>query len=147
MSTLELAVWSWILAGIFQFGVAPVWRIELHGGLIRKRFGWAGFRRFGLAFPVVRVSRMLLIVPISLSDAGTPPVHPAVAWILVLGPMPPIPWLAHSIRKCLPFQCAIGADHFVRGARGSPVTRGIFKYIGDPMHAVILPAPCQPGLL
>ncbi len=147
LSTAELVALSWVLAGIFQFGGALVWRLELYHGLIHRRFGRAGFIAFGIVFPIVGLSRMILIIPIAQSAPQTIAIHPGLFWALVLVPMPLILWACHSVAVYFEFSRAIGADHFDPSYRKRSLeTRGIFKYIRNPMYAVILLLLYHPGL-
>ena len=139
LTTSELVALSWLLAGVFQFGVALVWRLELHHGLIGRRFGRWGFGVFRIVFPVVVGARMLLVIPIAQSAPNTLAIHPAVYWVLILVPMPLILWACYSAAAYFGFTRATGADHFDRRYREAPLeTRGIFKYVRHPMYAVIL---------
>lgn len=147
LSTAELVALSWILAGIFQFGGALVWRLELHHGLVQRWFGAAGFVAFGTIFPIVGLTRMLLVIPIAQSAPHTLSIHPGVFWTLILVPMPLILWACHSVAAYFKFSRAIGADHFDPSYRNKSLeTRGIFKYIRNPMYAVILLLLYHPGL-
>ena len=147
LSTAELVAASWVLAGIFQFGGALVWRLELYHGAIQKWFGRAGFIAFGTVFPVVGITRMLLVIPIAQSTRDGMTLHPALFWTLILVPMPLILWACHSVLAYFSFRRAIGADHFDPSYRNRTLeTRGIFKYIRNPMYAVILLLIYHPGL-
>jgi protein-S-isoprenylcysteine O-methyltransferase Ste14 len=147
LSTAELVALSWVLAGLFQFGVALVWRLELHHRSISARFGRWGFLVFRIVFPLVIGARMLLIIPISQSAPHTLEIHPAVFWVLVLGPMPFILWALYSVAVYFGFTRATGADHFDPSYRSTTLeTRGIFKYVRHPIYAVILLLLYHPGL-
>jgi hypothetical protein len=147
MSTAGLVALSWILAGIFQFGAALVWRLELYHGLVHKWFGSAGFVLFRTGFAIIIATRMLLVIPIAKSAPDTLPIHPSLFWILILVPMPLILWACHSVVMYFGFTRATGADHFDPSYKKKTLeTRGIFKYIRNPMYAVILLLLYHPGL-
>lgn len=147
MSTADLVALSWILAGIFQFGAALVWRLELHHCLIGRIFGGAGFVAFRIAFALVGATRMLLIIPIAKSAPNTIPIDPILFWILILVPLPLILWACHSTLMYFGFTRATGADHFDASYKTKTIeTRGVFKYIRNPMYAVILLLLYHPGL-
>lgn len=147
LSTVQLVALSWILAGLFQFGAALVWRLELHRKAISARFGRRGFLVFRIVFPLIVGTRMLLVIPIAQSVPHTIPVHPVVFWVLVLGPMPFILWALHSVAFYFGFTRATGADHFDPSYRSKTLERrGIFKHVHHPMYAVILLLLYHPGL-
>lgn len=147
LTTGALVALSWLLAGIFQFGAALVWRLQLHHGAISARFGRWGFVVFRIVFPLIVGTRMLLVIPIAQSAPNTLPIHPVVFWVLVLGPMPLILWACHSVAFYFGFTRATGADHFDASYCSKTLeTRGIFKYVRHPMYAVILLLLYHPGL-
>ncbi|MBI2070669.1 MAG: hypothetical protein HYT79_08715 [Elusimicrobia bacterium] len=147
LSTSGLAALSWILAGIFQFGSAIIWRLELHRGYVHRTMGGTGFPLFRFFFAVIIITRMLLVIPISKTSAGTLPIPPALFWILILAPLPLIIWACVSVLLYFGFIRATGADHFDPAYKKRGLeTRGIFKYIRNPMYAVILLLLYHPGL-
>lgn len=137
---------SWICAGLHQGWTAVFWRLALHGSSawVRER----GFLPFRIGFVAFASVRMLALIPIALATPNTFEVPRALSFGLVVVTTPPILWGLWSVFRWFGITRTFGADHFDPEYRGGQLEqRGIFKYVSNPMYAVILLAIYHPALL
>lgn len=147
LTTFELIAISWILAGIHQFWIAFFWRTEFYLGLISRWMGDKGFLIYRIGFVVFALSRLLLVIPISISSAHTLFISPWISMSFILIPTPFILWGIYSVVFYFGLTRAFGADHFDPSYRNKTLEiRGIFKYIPNSMYTIILLVLYQPGL-
>lgn len=147
-STEAWVLCSWVLAGVFHAWVLLFWRIELHFGAVSAWLGRAGFLVFRAGFILFGGGRLLAVIPISLSAAGTLALPRPVSVALIVATTPAILWGIYSLVFHFGVTRAFGADHFDPAYRGgSLVTGGIFRYVPNAMYAVVLLLLYHPGLL
>ena len=147
-SAFEWVVASWVLAFLHQSWIAFFWRSELHFGKISAWMGATGFSIYRMGFVLFGVSRLFMVVPISLATIGSAAIPRPISAGLIIATTPLILWGLYSVLFYLGVTRAFGADHFDPAYRSAGLeTRGTFKYFPNTAYTVVLLALYHPGLL
>lgn len=148
---LTTKTWFWLAITVpilHQVYVWLVWRLELYQHSFTKRYGLnLSFKLYAIGFSVLFVSRLITISILAYSSKESLPIHPIMAYALVLLIMPLVLYLAYSVKKYFTFERAYGMDHFDKQYREPFVKQGIFKYTNNGMYVVGLMVLYLPGLL
>jgi hypothetical protein len=143
--------WFWLAIAIpvaHQIYVWLVWRFELYHRTFTKRFGVRrSFRVYAAGFSLLFVSRLIAIIVLSISNKGTLPLSPVIAYCIAAFITPPVVYLFYSVKKYFTVERAYGIDHFDKDYCEPYVKRGIFKYTNNGMYVFGLMILYLPGLV
>ena len=143
--------WFWLAIAIpvaHQIYVWLVWRLELYHRTFTKRFGVGrSFRVYAAGFSLLFVSRLIAIIVLSISNKGTLPLSPVIAYCIAAFITPPVVYLFYSAKKYFTVERAYGIDHFDKDYCEPYVKRGIFKYTNNGMYVFGLMILYLPGLV
>lgn len=146
--TVAWAAASLLTAVLHQGLVAAVWRAELFGNRVSRRFGPAGFFVYGVLFTLFVASRIVVAARASLAAPRTLP-PPATLWqVVTVAVFVLVVWLMVTVFRHFGMKRALGADHFFPEYRTMPfVRRGIFRYTRNGMYTFGTLGFVLPGLL
>jgi hypothetical protein len=143
--------WFWLALAIpviHQIYVWLVWRFELYHRTFTERFGVRrSFRIYAAGFSLLFVSRLIAIIVLSISNEGTLPLSPVIAYGIAAFITPPVVYLFYSVKKYFTVARAYGIDHFDKDYCEPYVKRGIFKYTNNGMYVFGLMILYLPGLV
>jgi protein-S-isoprenylcysteine O-methyltransferase Ste14 len=141
---LGLAVAVPVVHQLFVWGV---WRAQLVGGWILRRFPRRGFRGYLAVFFLLMAGRVTAIVGLAVANRETVAIPDGTRMGLVLVLGLPAAWLAYSAARYFGFARAAGADHFDPSYRNRPLVRkGIFRYLRNGMYTAGFLAFWIPGV-
>ena len=134
---------------IHQLSVLLCWRTELFHKSISGIFGEHGFKLYKVGFTILILSRVITIILLAVSNAGTVEMNPTYSYLLSGILVVPAVDLFYSVVKYFGMDRAFGIDHFHPDeARNKPfVKQGIFKYTDNGMYAYGFLLLWIPGLL
>lgn len=148
---LSTRFWFWLAIAvpiIHQIYVLLIWRFELYQRTFSKRFGVSkAFRIYSAGFSFLFVSRLIVIIFLSLSSKNTLSIDPAIPYGLVILITPVVIYLFYSVKKFFTIERAYGIDHFDENYNEPYVKQGIFKYTDNGMYVFGLMVLYLPGLL
>jgi hypothetical protein len=130
--------WLWIAITIpvlHQVSVALLWRAELYYHKMTKWFGDEAFSVFRIIFTILFVGRPITLILLGISNRGTLPLNPFVAYALALLLFLPFAYTMYSVFHYFGVDRAYGIDHFDPSYRHKPfVKQGMFKYTDNAMY-------------
>ena len=146
------STWLWLAIltpVVHQFYVAFCWRYELYYQGISGIFGERGFKIYKVGFAILILSRVVFIVLLAVSNAGTLELPFMVVTILVAVAIGLSAYLFYSVFNYFGIDKAFGIDHFKPDeVRDQPmVKQGIFKYTSNGMYVFGFLLLYIPGLL
>lgn len=142
------AVASLLTAVVHQGLVAAVWRAELFGERVTRRFGTAGFVVYGVLFTLFAASRIAVSAGASHAAPHTLPPPLALWQAVTVAVFVLFVWLMATVFRHFGMKRALGADHFFPEYRTMPfVRRGIFRYTRNGMYTFGTLGFLLPGLL
>lgn len=148
---LSTRFWFWLAIAvpiIHQIYVLLIWRFELYQRTFSKRFGVSkAFRIYSAGFSFLFVSRLIVIIFLSLSSKNTLSIDPAIPYGLIILITPVVIYLFYSVKKFFTIERAYGIDHFDENYNEPYVKQGIFKYTDNGMYVFGLMVLYLPGLL
>jgi len=131
---------GWFLAGLavpvaHQVYIWLGWRLELHGEVLSRRLGRAGFELFAAGFFVFIVLRGLTAWGVAAADRGSlaapRPLLDGLALVLAV----PCAYTFYSVGRWFGFRRAAGRDHFDPAVRSKGlVRRGMFRFTRNAMY-------------
>lgn len=146
--------WYWLVLAIaspiiHQVYVLICWRTELYHKSISGIFGKHGFKLYKVGFTILILSRVVTIVLLAVSNAGTVDTNPTYAYLLSGILVVPAVYLFYSVVKYFGMDRAFGIDHFQPEEAGNQpfVKGGIFKYTNNGMYIYGFMLLWVPGLL
>ncbi len=120
---------------VHQICVWFVWRVELHHQLWTRWFGEKSFLIYGVGFMLLFIARPLTLIALAISNRGTLPLNPLLAYLLAALLLVPSLSALVSVGKYFGLKRALGIDHFDPAYRKIPFIRqGIFKYTSNGMY-------------
>lgn len=147
---LNTPAWFWLAVAIpiaHQVYVWLVWRLQLHFGLPERLLGRAALPLYGLGFMVLFVSRILAVIGLAVTDAGSLQAPGVILDSLAVVLAAPTAYLMYSVIRYFGLRRALGADHFEAAYRTLPmVKQGIYHYTDNGMYAVGFLGLYIPGL-
>ena len=145
--SVSWAAASLLTAAFHQGLVAAVWRAELFGNRVSRRFGSAGFFVYGALFTLFAALRIVVAARASLAAPRTLP-PPAALWqVVTVAVLVLVVWLMVTVFRHFGMKRALGADHFFPEYRTMPfVRRGIFRYTRNGMYTFGTLGFVLPGL-
>lgn len=126
-----------ILAPIFhQLFVAICWRLELYKKFLSRIFGTTAFLLFKIGFFTLFLSRMIFIIVLAISNAGTMSLKVSISYSIATLLSIPALYLFYSVKKYFGMDRAFGIDHFEPEKYKTQifVKKGIFKYSSNAMY-------------
>lgn len=134
---------------LHQIYVLVCWRLELFHKSISKKIGANGFKLFKIGFAILIFSRLLTIILLAISNAGSLNINATFAYILAGLFFIPAVYLFYSVKKYFGMDRAFGIDHFYpEKFKNMPfVKKGIFKYTSNGMYIYGMLMLWIPGLL
>jgi len=146
--------WCWLVMAIaspiiHQWYVPICWRAELYHKSISRIFGKHGFKLYKIGFTVLILSRVVTIILLAVSNAGTVDMNTTFSYLLSGILMVPAVYLFYSVVKYFGMDRAFGIDHFQPEEAGMQpfVKEGIFRYTNNGMYVYGFMLLWIPGLL
>ena len=143
--------WFWLailIPIVHQLYVAIIWRVELYKGSFSAWLGWRkAFVWYAIGFAILFVGRLLILIPLGLSNHNTLAIEPLYAYIMAGVLTPFVIYLFYSVKKYFTIERAFGIDHFDKEYDVPYVKGGIFKYTSNGMYIFGLLILLLPGLL
>ena len=139
---------GWIAAGLHQFWIAMMWRLELHGGRVSRAFGPFAFTLHRIGFLLFGFVRANVVFPVALASCGTLSLPDGVRFPLLAVGVPLALWALHDTVRYFGISRAMGADHFDPSYRRRGFERkGLFGHLNNVMYVVVLTYFYHPGLV
>ncbi len=131
-------VWLWLavaLAIAHQVYVWFCWRTQLHGQLLTRRLGKAGFPAYAAGFALLGLSRVVAVFLLASANRDTLPVNHLALRILAILALITAVYVFYSVARYFSFTRALGIDHFDERSRLLPLVRkGIFRFTRNGMY-------------
>ncbi len=107
----------------------------MHYSLITKTFGKLGFPLHVIGFYIFLFLRVIFLLALSLSNAGTLAIPFIVRLVIVLIISIPMFYTFYSVLRYFGLARAAGGDHFSQKYRDMPIVKqGIYKYMGNALY-------------
>ena len=136
---ISTQIWFWVAVTvpvIHQVVVALLWRAELYHNKMTDRFGDKAFFVFKVIFTILFIGRPITLILLGISNAGTLPLNPALAYGLAAIMLFPFAYTMYSVFHYFGIDRAYGEDHFKPAYyKDKPfVKQGMFKYTDNAMY-------------
>lgn len=133
---------------VHQVYVWLTWRLELHYKALSKLFGKRAFKAYAPAFIILLLARVVVLVPLAVSDRGSLSWDRSVLLGLVFVSTALALWVLISVLRYFSIGRALGADHFDESYRKRPLVReGVFRVIPNAMYTLGFLIVWVPGWL
>ena len=148
ISVPAVVVVSVVAGALHHLWVLVFWRLELGFSAVSRRLGRWGFILYSAGFVVLITARFVSVLYLAPLNGGTLPIPTgirlaAVGIIAVFNA-----WGMYSVLRFFGVRRAFGLDHFDASVRQSGlVKRGAYRYCGNVMYLMIVPAFLVPCLL
>lgn len=147
-NTSQWAILNILVITFHHVFVLLSWRFELHKGTYSKLFSKHAFKVYEIGFFIPFFSRIILLVPLAISNLNTSPIPPLISYVIALVFAIPMLYTFYSVGRYFGMARAAGADHFLPEYREKPfVKQGIYKYTGNAMYKFAMLVVFMPGLL
>lgn len=134
-----------IIAIIHQIYVWFIWRIELHGDAISRRWPNYGFSGYKLGFSVIGTGRLVFLTWLAFANRGSLEIPETLRFFLTITLVLITSYAFYSVIRYFGSDRAAGIDHF-ETKEWSMVTEGIFKYTSNGMYLYAFLIVWVPGI-